>query len=583
MRIVDFIFSTSQSGAGDRYKAHVEYRAGGRGSNDEWGFAKVEYSGTDYVALYRSGSKYWSSKTHVTAHLFDTPGVSDAFSNVLTSNDVTWKTEVSYGGVDNVLKTGKMGIGTASPTEKLDVDGQVRIRGGNPSSNQVLTATNNNGKTTWDDPNNLINEKYLPDDPANSDVNMNGNSIDNIGSGTDLDLGEGLEFISKDLGGEGNDGRVIRLKDNNNPNSPDGHFMIASGDDNEKLMEFYDVGVRTYTNMDMQSNRIVDMADPSNAQDAATKSYVDGKNHSDNQNLNDVLNKGNTTGTNDINFQSNGSIVSVNNINVSSMNSNNGSNPINFHQGITVDGDDGGDGNIIVEEGNVGVGNTSPSEKLHVSSTIRSDDQLTVNDNKPRLYLKDDDAGGSRPELKYDNNGYMVFNSDDSQTASFRFYSNHNDDRSEDAHLRVHGSSPSSSGYNNSYIQLTHTGFSGGHGKISTDRGHLAIEPSGNVGIGTASPNKANLEVQAASNERVAHFEADWDNDYSGHAKAMVVKNNGHTSGGSKYKGIQVTSQAPPNSNANSSGRTIGILAKAGGRDLNTGVHGKLKCIRPYI
>jgi len=196
---------------------------------------------------------------------------------------------------------------------KLYINGTLRVDNGSPSANKVLTATDGNGNTTWKDISSAGIGDNLGNHSATQNLDMSGNSIDNIGSGTDFNLGEGLEFISKDLGGAGNDGRVIRLKDSNNPNSPDGHFMVASGDDNAKLMEFYDVGVRTYTNMDMQSNRIVDMADPSNAQDAATKSYVDGKNHTDNQDLANVLNRGNGAGGTDIDMD-NQNIDDLNNI-----------------------------------------------------------------------------------------------------------------------------------------------------------------------------------------------------------------------------------------------------------------------------
>jgi len=67
-------------------------------------------------------------------------------------------------------------------------------------------------------------------------------------------------------------------------------------------------------------------------------------NNTDNQDLDDVLAQGNTidnSGNTDIDFQSNGDIVSVNDINVSSMSSNNGSSPINITQSIKVtDSDD---------------------------------------------------------------------------------------------------------------------------------------------------------------------------------------------------------------------------------------------------
>jgi hypothetical protein len=44
---------------------------------------------------------------------------------------------------------GNLGIGISSPTARLDVAGTVRIRGGNPSPGDVLTATDANGNAEW--------------------------------------------------------------------------------------------------------------------------------------------------------------------------------------------------------------------------------------------------------------------------------------------------------------------------------------------------------------------------------------------------------------------------------------------------
>lgn len=44
---------------------------------------------------------------------------------------------------------GNLGINTTAPTQKLDVDGQVRIRGGNPGAGKVLTS-DATGTATWE-------------------------------------------------------------------------------------------------------------------------------------------------------------------------------------------------------------------------------------------------------------------------------------------------------------------------------------------------------------------------------------------------------------------------------------------------
>jgi hypothetical protein len=50
-----------------------------------------------------------------------------------------------------ILNTGNVGIGTASPSQKLDIDGQVRIRGGSPGVGKVLIS-DADGVGTWEDP-----------------------------------------------------------------------------------------------------------------------------------------------------------------------------------------------------------------------------------------------------------------------------------------------------------------------------------------------------------------------------------------------------------------------------------------------
>ncbi|TVR76282.1 MAG: hypothetical protein EA412_13860 [Chitinophagaceae bacterium] len=46
---------------------------------------------------------------------------------------------------------GRVGVGTMAPSTELDIDGQIRIRGGNPQAGRVLTS-DANGLATWEDP-----------------------------------------------------------------------------------------------------------------------------------------------------------------------------------------------------------------------------------------------------------------------------------------------------------------------------------------------------------------------------------------------------------------------------------------------
>lgn len=69
-----------------------------------------------------------------------------------------------------VRADGNVGVGTDSPSEKLDVDGNVRIRGTvAPTVGQVLTATDVNGTAAWQD----VSGDNLGDHTATKDLYLN--------------------------------------------------------------------------------------------------------------------------------------------------------------------------------------------------------------------------------------------------------------------------------------------------------------------------------------------------------------------------------------------------------------------------
>ena len=49
----------------------------------------------------------------------------------------------------DLIVEGNVGIGTSNPTQKLDIDGQIRIRGGSPGANKVLTSADASGNANW--------------------------------------------------------------------------------------------------------------------------------------------------------------------------------------------------------------------------------------------------------------------------------------------------------------------------------------------------------------------------------------------------------------------------------------------------
>jgi hypothetical protein len=57
----------------------------------------------------------------------------------------------STSGQSLVTGSGNVGIGTFSPSQKVDIDGQIRIRGGSPAAGKVLTSTAD-GTGSWETP-----------------------------------------------------------------------------------------------------------------------------------------------------------------------------------------------------------------------------------------------------------------------------------------------------------------------------------------------------------------------------------------------------------------------------------------------
>ena len=73
----------------------------------------------------------------------------------MINDDMNFFSHDGAGSFNNnlVIKgNGDVGIGTSAPTQKLDIDGQIRIRGGAPGPGKVLTSTGSDGTAAWEDP-----------------------------------------------------------------------------------------------------------------------------------------------------------------------------------------------------------------------------------------------------------------------------------------------------------------------------------------------------------------------------------------------------------------------------------------------
>jgi ribosomal protein S6E (S10) len=107
----------------------------------------------------------------------------------------------------------------------------------------------------------------------------------------------------------------------------------------------------------------------------------------------------------------------------------------------------------------------------------------------PNIIIRDSDGGAGRPGIQFVNNYIHYIAGDDSDNEIFGFYSGYGSTRTFGARLNVHG--PASGNWGK-YIGFRHDG---NHGRIDTDAGYLVLEPAGNrVGVGTDAPTQ-NLDV----------------------------------------------------------------------------------------
>ena len=175
----------------------------------------------------------------------------------------------------------------------------------------------------------------------------------------------------------------------------------------------------------------------------------------------------------------------------------------------------------ILTGGNVGIGTASPDEELHVAGQLK-----VSTTGSGHIIIHDTNGGGSKPGIQFTNNNLQYLMGDDGSDETFGIYSLFSNARTYDAQLRVHGKAADNW---ETYIELTHDGTDG---FINTDTGDLALNPSGNVGIGTASPTRK-LWVNGDAGGTTA-----WYNDSDERLKNNIVQIDGALEKVERLRGV---------------------------------------------
>ena len=102
---------------------------------------------------------------------FDLDGDTGMFRDII--NPIASRRDSPYGYSDLVFMsdameilrlqngTGYVGIGTTDPDAKLDIRGTIKMTGGNPAFNKILTARDSDGNTEWKTLQEVFRKYYL--------------------------------------------------------------------------------------------------------------------------------------------------------------------------------------------------------------------------------------------------------------------------------------------------------------------------------------------------------------------------------------------------------------------------------------
>jgi len=135
-------------------------------------------------------------------------GVSSSSTGTGTAVGGIATSPTSYSGFFNGGRfyiQGSTGIGVVNPTAKLDVDGQIKIRGGSPGAGKVLTS-DANGLASWENSSGLIlpySSVISSTDPLFQIENTNGGGIFSISNTSVAILGRAVDLTASNVGVQG--------------------------------------------------------------------------------------------------------------------------------------------------------------------------------------------------------------------------------------------------------------------------------------------------------------------------------------------------------------------------------------------
>ena len=336
------------------------FRIGLKDSDDTFRIAKSDASlaTNTYLTIDSSGNSTFAGDVTVGAHLIlKQDGGNDL---IKSTGSVLYHKANEYSFQDNsnnswvTIKSGNVGIGTTSPSQRLHVSGSMRLTGAfrdglnsQGAANYVLTSTGSNS-TRWVDASTVTGGPYLPlaggTMDASANINMNSGTLSSVDF---IDFGIGQlngvstsNLILKSLGDI-----TYNVDSNNNGNSS--HIFQESGSELMRIRYDGNVGIGTTS--------------PDVSLEVVTASPTDGI-------VADFVNSTNAGGT-------------IAAIKLSNSDSENcdvvlGANRVgaDFGSDFFISLSDGVDGTNrerfrITEAGNVGIGTASPGAKLDVDVT----------------------------------------------------------------------------------------------------------------------------------------------------------------------------------------------------------------------